>query len=225
MQTNGASRSRRWVPLVDIALVGALIVADMRGLIPFSKTPFLLALAWLSLRLRGARWSQLGLAPRADWKRLVIVGCGAGVVFEMLSVWFHQPLVEQWLGKPADLSEFRFMIGNLPALLAILALNWILAAFGEELGWRGYVTERWAAVAGGGRGSWWVATLATSVLFGFAHDYQQATGQVVAAIDGLLLGMLFLTTGRNLIAPIVAHGVSNSIAFVMIYFGRYPGLS
>jgi hypothetical protein len=26
------------------------------------------------------------------------------------------------------------------------------------------------------------------------------------------------------VAPIVAHGVSNTLAFVLIYFGRYPGL-
>jgi membrane protease YdiL (CAAX protease family) len=37
---------------------------------------------------------------------------------------------------------------------------------------------------------------------------------------------LALPTGwrRNLLVPIVSHGVSNSLAFVLIYFGRYPGL-
>jgi hypothetical protein len=29
---------------------------------------------------------------------------------------------------------------------------------------------------------------------------------------------------RNLLVPIVAHGVSNSLAFVLIYVGRYPGV-
>ncbi len=40
----------------------------------------------------------------------------------------------------------------------------------------------------------------------------------------MLLGILFLLAGRNLTIPIVAHGVSNTVAFVLIYYGRYPGL-
>lgn len=38
------------------------------------------------------------------------------------------------------------------------------------------------------------------------------------------LGLLYLVTRRNVLVPIVSHGVSNSLAFVLIYLGRYPGL-
>lgn len=40
----------------------------------------------------------------------------------------------------------------------------------------------------------------------------------------IVAGLLFLASGRGLAVPIVAHGVSNTLAFVLIYFGRYPGL-
>ena len=43
-------------------------------------------------------------------------------------------------------------------------------------------------------------------------------------LSGLILGVLFLATKRNLTVPILAHGVSNTLAFILIYFGRYPGL-
>jgi hypothetical protein len=33
-----------------------------------------------------------------------------------------------------------------------------------------------------------------------------------------------IATRRNLVVPIVSHGVSNSLAFVLIYLGRYPSL-
>ena len=49
-------------------------------------------------------------------------------------------------------------------------------------------------------------------------------GAIQEGLSGLLLGILFLLTGRNLAVPIIAHGVSNTVAFVLIYFGRYPGL-
>jgi uncharacterized protein len=39
-----------------------------------------------------------------------------------------------------------------------------------------------------------------------------------------LLGLLYLGSGRTLTVPIVAHGVSNTLAFVLIYLDRYPGV-
>ena len=52
-------------------------------------------------------------------------------------------------GETADLSSFRSLVGNLPATLGMLALVWTLAAFGEEMAYRGYVLERAAALGHG----------------------------------------------------------------------------
>jgi hypothetical protein len=42
-------------------------------------------------------------------------------------------------------------------------------------------------------------------------------------LSGFWLGVLFLVSGRNLTIPFVAHGVSNTLAFILVYFNRYPG--
>jgi membrane protease YdiL (CAAX protease family) len=39
-----------------------------------------------------------------------------------------------------------------------------------------------------------------------------------------LLGGLYLATGRNLTVPIVAHGITDTIDFVLIFLGLYPGM-
>jgi hypothetical protein len=83
---------------------------------------------------------------------------------------------------------------------------------------RGHVLES----AGGGEDPSGAAVAA--VLDRLATSTRGVTGQVQAALDGLTLGLLYLGTRRNLLVPIVSHGVSNSLAFVLIYFGRYPGL-
>jgi hypothetical protein len=84
--------------------------------------------------------------------------------------------------------------------------------------------NRVAGLGGGTRWAWALSLVAVSAVFGWGHVDQGVTGQVQAALDGLLLGLLYLGTRRNLLVPIVSHGVSNSLAFVLIYFGRYPGL-
>jgi membrane protease YdiL (CAAX protease family) len=71
--------------------------------------------------------------------------------------------------------------------------------------------------------AWLVALVVSSVLFGWGHTEQGVSGWIQEGLSGILLGVLFLATGRNLTVPIVAHGVSNTLAFVLIYLGRYPG--
>jgi membrane protease YdiL (CAAX protease family) len=46
----------------------------------------------------------------------------------------------------------------------------------------------------------------------------------IESIAGLALGGLYLAAGRNLTVPIVAHVASNTLAMILIYLGRYPGL-
>ncbi|MGH8244108.1 MAG: CPBP family glutamic-type intramembrane protease [Steroidobacteraceae bacterium] len=47
---------------------------------------------------------------------------------------------------------------------------------------------------------------------------------IQATVGGVLLGVLYVATGRNLIAPILAHGIGNSIDFNVMYLGLYPGV-
>ena len=57
-----------------------------------------------------------------------------------------------------------------------------------------------------------------------AHLYQGPSGVIQATVGGVLLGVRYVLTGRNLIAPVVAHGLGNSIDFTVMYLGRYPGV-
>lgn len=72
--------------------------------------------------------------------------------------------------------------------------------------------------------AWIVSLFATHIMFGLAHAYQGTTGVVENTLDGVLLGLMYLGTGCNLSVPIVAHGVCDSIDFLLIFFGKYPGM-
>ena len=43
-------------------------------------------------------------------------------------------------------------------------------------------------------------------------------------LAGLVYGALYLRGGRNLWAPIIAHGVYDTVALLLIFRGKYPGL-
>ena len=208
----------------EIALIVALVAGDYAGVVPVTSTPFFLALGWISLRLRGRGWSDVGLRRPASWRRALAIGVGAGIAMEVFSTFVTVPLWSRLFGVPPDLSDFRPMVGNLRLVLVALALTWTLAAFGEEMSFRGYVLDRLAEAGRRTRPAWGAALVASSVLFGWAHGGQGITGMAQEALAGFMLGALYLACGRNLWPPIVAHGVANSVAFVLIYFDRYPGV-
>ncbi len=212
----------RGVIATELLAVAALFAADVAGIIPLSKTPFLVVVVWLSLRLRSQGWSSVGLSRPRSIRRALALGVAAGVAMEVFADFVTTPLLTQWLGGAPDLSAFRDLVGNIPFLGILLALNWPLAAVGEELVYRGFLMARLTTLCGDSRRAWWIALLLANIVFGFAHGYQGPTGVMQEGFNGVLLGLLFRYSGRNLIVPMIAHGVSNSLAFVLMYLGLYP---
>lgn len=209
---------------LEIAAFVAIVVADAYGLVPLTQTIFLLPLIWILLRVRRESWSTIGLRRPENLGRAIIIGVLAGIAMELLAVLVTTPFITGLFGVEPDYSDFRMIQGNLKLLLVFMALNWTLAAFGEELCFRGFLMQRLAQLFGGAQSAWIVSLFLASVLFGWGHTEQGMSGWVQEGLSGLLLGVLFLLTKRNLAVPIVAHGVSNTLAFVLIYLGRYPGL-
>jgi len=217
-------RQSKWLAAAELVIVILIFVADARHLIFFSKTPALVALGWISLRARKIGWRGVGLTLYKSWKITLSLGIAAGVVMEGLELFITQPLLVKWLGKQPDLDTFRALHGNLKWTFLALVASWILAAFGEEMVYRGYLMNRVADLLNRTRAAWVLSLIVVHVGFGFAHAYQGATGIIDEGLMGLLLGLIYLRTGRNLAVPIVAHGVSDSIDVLLMFFGRYPGM-
>jgi membrane protease YdiL (CAAX protease family) len=220
-------RSSRWLIAVELAIVLFIFWLDnsrWHRLIFFSKTLYLFALGWISLRLRGLRWKGIGLRLYRGWGRTLAIGalCGAGI--EALELFVTQPLLVRLTHHWPDLSDFRGLRWNWKLLPLAMLLTWTLAAFGEEMVYRGYVMNRVADFFKSSRLGWIISLVAVNVLFGFAHQYQGITGVIENAIDGFLLGLIYLRCDRSLAVPIVAHGITDTIDFLLIFVGRYPGM-
>ena len=219
-----ALRDRRAPAIIDLAIVALVFVADWHHLIYFSKTPYLLALGWLSLRVRGLGWRSVGFTRPQNWLRTLQLGLLAGLAIEGLELFVTQPLLVHLTGKYPDLTELGQARGNFNMLLLLLAATWSLAAFGEELVWRGYILNRVSDLVGRSSVGIALALTIVSVAFGLAHADQGLTGVVENIIDGALLGLLYLLAGRNLWLPIVAHGMTDTVDSLLLYLGWYPGM-
>jgi membrane protease YdiL (CAAX protease family) len=217
-------RDSKLLALVEFLLVALIFYADHRGLIPFSKTPELLLLGWISLRLRNLRWRTVGLTRYRSWPVTIALGVGLGVLTEAFQLLITQPTLSRLIGKEPDLELFRMLTGNIKVTLLFIALSWTLAAFGEELFWRGYLMNRVADLGGRTGTAWIVSLVVVNMAFGVAHGYQGLTGLIEEGISGLFLGLMYLRTGKNLCVPIIAHGLGDTIDMILIFFGKFPGM-
>jgi len=215
---------RRWLLLVELLIVAALFYGDFKHLVPISKTPFLFLLAWVSLRARKLRWKNVGLKRSESWLKTILIGVSAGIGIELLELFVTQPLLVRLNGKMPDLSQFQVLRHNPQILLLGLALTWTLAAFGEEMVYRGYLMNRIAEIGRNSRSAWIVSLVLANVLFGAAHMGQGITGMIENTLDGILLGVLYWHGKCSLATPIIAHGVTDTVDLLLLFLGHYPGV-
>jgi membrane protease YdiL (CAAX protease family) len=216
-------RDSRLLVLVEFTLAVAIYVGRQHHILKFSATPYLFLLAWISLRLRRIQWKDIGFTRYRTWATTLVLGMACGVGLELFDLFAKQPFLTHLLGKPPDLSNFPAVRGNLKFAVIMIALIWVLAAFGEELVYRGYLMNRVANLGRGTRIAWIASLILISGLFGFSHYEQGLTGIVEEGSDGLILGLMYLACRRNLAVPIVAHGVCDTIDIVLLFLGNYPG--
>jgi len=217
-------RDSIWLVVAEFAIVAAVFVADVYHHIYISKTPYLFLLGWASLRLRGMKWRDVGFARPRSWTRAFLIGVAIGIGMECFELFVSQPLLAHWLGKMPDLSDFADVVGNLKLFLIYFALVWTVGPLGEEIVYRGYLMNRFAGLFRDTKLAWIASLVVVSVVFGCGHIDQGATGMIENVWNGLLLGVLYLACGRNLVAPVIAHSVTDAVDLVLIYLGKYPGM-
>jgi membrane protease YdiL (CAAX protease family) len=186
---------------------------------PLTLASIFLALGLIRLVLwfRRSGWHEFGLKRPKSWPQTILMAVG-GLIAIFIVVRFSMPVVIRLTGQPVDRTAFDVLRGNVPALLFGLLVVWSLAAFGEELIFRGYLMNTLARAFRQEKTGWVTACLVNSVFFGIGHTYQGITGVILLGIVGFLYALFYLGSGRNLWVPILMHGLYDTTAFLVIFF-------
>ena len=213
------SSQGRWLSLAEFMVGAAIVIGhNVYHVIP-NEVPILFVLALISFRLRDRSWTAMGLGWPASWRRTVLIALVAAFLRILLSAVVIDPLTSHFwpaAKAPEGMNEIK---GHMWVALQWLGLVWTFAAFGEEIGYRGYLLNRAADAAGRTKFAYWLAVVAVAVLFGYGHYYKGPAGIVDSGIAGLILGAAYLLSGRNLWACILAHGLIDTVGVIAVFFG------
>jgi membrane protease YdiL (CAAX protease family) len=149
------------------------------------------------------------------WLAHLVTGLGGGLLVLLLSGTVQAVL--QGLGvQQTQLQDFTW-VRQLPlaGFLAILFAGAVLAPLAEEIFFRGLVFQGYLQAQGR-----LTAYLVSSAVFALLHLNLPAFPPIF--VLGLTLAWLYRATG-SLLPAILAHGLNNGVAFVVLYFGP-PGL-
>lgn len=205
------ARRWRWIAAIEVLAATAAVVSDL--LIP-SVVLFLMAALSLLVRRAGPRSLGLRRVPAGPLALRMLV---FALVWSLVQLGLTMPLANHVSGAHQDLSGFADIEGNLALLLLFVVLSWTLAAFVEEVAFRGYLQTRIRDVLGPGRAGIVVAVLVSSLLFGLVHSEQGLIGALVVSLDAVAFSVVRYRY-RTLWASVLAHGFNNTIGFVAFYF-------
>jgi hypothetical protein len=211
------SPAQKGISLAEFLLGAAIVIAhNVYHKIP-NEVPILFVLGLVSFKLREGSWFAMGLRWPLSWRKTILLALGAAALRILLSVPLDSLTAHFWPAAkaPGGMNEIT---GHPLVALQWLALVWTFAAFGEEIGYRGYLIGRAADLGNRSQSAGWVAVVLVAVLFGYGHFYKGPAGIIDSGMAGLVLGAAYLVSGRNLWVCILAHGFIDTFGVICVYF-------
>lgn len=220
MQTKNISN---WILPVEAILFLGIVALRYAGYVPISSTPWLLLIAVLSFRMRVQTWRNVGLQTDT-LKRDIILGTILGIALQLFGTFVQEPFFDWLTGSHQDISQFEGIRQSLGLIIFMIALSWLLAGFGEEMIYRGYLLTRVSEIFGGGRTATIIGLVFSSFIFALAHKYQGISGILDSGFMGIYYGLIYLRSGKRLYVSVFTHGVNNTLGFIFLYLGFFDHL-
>jgi uncharacterized protein len=179
--------------------------------------PLLVVIAIASLKVRNLKIADLGFMKSDFIFKKIIDGIITSVLYFIMFQYFIDPLVSKI--TPAVLQPIFNIKGNIVKLMVWIIISWTLAAFYEEIIFRGYLINRLGNIIKGKLLSKIVIVILAAMAFGFAHHYQGIHGVISTGIFGLFQSVIYLSDSKKLTIPFISHGLFDSIGFVLLFSG------
>ena len=228
-------RTNKWFRILEIVVVFSLTAVFIELVLPlagesavmqqaviWTANVLMLLMIWIVLRLRGRKFSELGLSigkitPKTAWRTFllsILVLALAVIAFLLGSV-----IMVNITGMPdkADLTGYDYLQGNLPLLLLTLTGVYIVSSFGEEVIYRGFIITQLLELGRQNKFLRASAILVSAMIFGIIHYRWGPMGMVQTGFMGLIFGFFYLRLNQRLWILVLAHAYMDTILMLQLY--------
>jgi len=183
----------------------------------YSFTTLVVA-AW-RMKVRGVSWKDLGLRKPKDYGKTILVSVlilvaviVSIVIFQITKDLLPFSLAPDTSAEGA-VSKFGNLKGNWPLFFSIIFFIWIESML-EELLDRGFLMIWLERLFSKTSFATVIAVLLQAVIFGFRHSYDLSERSITVFIIGLIMGIAYMVSGRNLWPLIIAHIMLNTMSML-----------
>jgi len=186
-----------------------IIIAGNFVIAPLSA---ILVLTWT--KISNTQWREIGYVRPRSWIKTIVIGILFGVVFKFVMKAAVMPL----FGAPPMNQAYQFVAGNSAVVPVMVYTIIIVAGFGEETFYRGWMFERLGKLFGKSGAAKISIVLITTILFASVHYPEQGLPGVEQAFcTGLVFGSIFAITGQIFLL-MIAHAAFDLTALWIIYY-------
>ena len=171
---------------------------------------------WIISRYMNIDKSELGFIEQESKKKTIMLGIKLGLLIQLIGL-IQTTLFTLMGWYTPNYSNFTTIQGNVGALLKYLTIAWTTAGIGEEIIWRGFMMGQISQLFEDKKKGMIVGLIVITILFGFTHLYQGIAGVIFQGTAGLLFGIIYIKSDKNLWLTIVVHVFCNTFMFVLIY--------
>ncbi len=209
---------QRLISSLELCLAVFIVVAhNIYHWIP-NEVPILFILAVASFRVREGNWGTFLYKRPKSWLLTVIAAVLCVGLFELKDLAL-EPIGHHFWPAPEKVSSVITSSHDWRQALVMIPVVWIFAAFGEEIGYRGYLLRRALEAFGPSLAGIAVALIVASAAFGLGHYFKGPTGVLKSAGSGLILGAGYIFSKRLWVTSL-AHGLVDTLAIVLAFLGQ-----
>lgn len=173
-------------------------------------------LSVMSLKTRKQTWKEMGFSMDDFKLPKIVLGLVLTIIYLLIFQFLIGPVLDCWLPK-ANLQALGIVKKDIGKLAMYLLATWTMAAFGEELIFRGYLVSRLMDLLGNTPPARLTCVFLSSIPFAFVHTYQGVHGMITAGILGIFQSIVYLVDKKKLVIPIVVHGSFDTVGFISLF--------
>lgn len=182
----------------------------------------MLLYVWLGIKLRNQKLSDFGITfNKITIKKGIQVFLISVLVFiaAMVAFVLGSIVMAKITGIPesSDMSNYTFLQNNLGMLILTLIGTYIVASFGEEVIYRGFIINRLTELGLDSKIGRVIVIFISALIFGLAHYQWGPMGIVQTGFMGSVLGFFYLKLKKRIWILVLAHAYMDTILLVQMY--------